>query len=538
MTTPYPLVDAESTFYWPDVDPTDTVGVNGNAPMTLTDDEQQILGALKRQLNWAKRTNRIKNEYYELKQRVRDLEIAVPPQLKDVGVVVGWPGTVVDVLEERIDLMAFTSTGNLYGLDEVYEDNSLDLEFSRSTADCLITGISFYSVGKGDTDAGEPEVLVTAESPNAATVIWDYRKRRAAAGLSQTYDTRNKVIMQSLYMPDRTITWAVDPGDRNKSLGITAIDAHNLNRVMLVRQINRDRATDIHGRSEISRAIRYYTDAAVRTMLGMELNREFYTTPMRTALDVFPASIGITEDMSDDEKRKIGWSMLMGHMNFIPPQGDDSPMQQPRPQIIQFPANPPTPYIDQVKAYSIQVSAESGMPASMLGFVTDNPTSADSIDKSEYRLIRRAERRIQSYRQSCKEIALCSVLVRDGAEAITLDDLRQIEPEFRDPSMPTRAAAADAAQKLVAAEILPPRSRVTWTKLGISPKDQDQLEIDWRKAKAEQLAEQMQQQSMQQQQAEATARIQARAQGTGTPTPSSPASPASPATNGSSSSNG
>src|SRR5205085_7327205 len=215
-----------------------------------------------------------------------------------------------------------------------------------------------YSVGKGDTDAGEPEVLVTAESPNSATVLWDYRKRRAAAGLSQTYDTRNKVIMQSLYMPNRTLTWAIDPANRNKSLELLEPDEHNLNRVLLIRQINRDRATDIHGRSEISRAVRYYTDAAVRTMLGMELNREFYTTPMRTALDVFPASIGITEDMSDDEKRRIGWSLLMGHMNVIPPQGDDSPMQQPRPQIIQFPANPPTPYIEQVKAYSIQLSAE------------------------------------------------------------------------------------------------------------------------------------------------------------------------------------
>src|SRR5205085_10206183 len=108
-------------------------------------------------------------------------------------------------------LMAFTSTGDLFGLDDVFEDNTLDLEFSRSTSDCLVTGISFYSVGKGDTDAGEPEVLVTAESPNSATVLWDYRKRRAAAGLSQTYDTRNKVIMQSLYMPNRTLTWAIDP---------------------------------------------------------------------------------------------------------------------------------------------------------------------------------------------------------------------------------------------------------------------------------------------------------------------------------------
>lgn len=505
---PYQVVS--TTLFPPDAD---TPGVNVNdAPRELTDDEQVILGALKKQLNWAKKINRPKNEYYELKQRVKDLEISVPPQLKDIGVVVGWPGTVIDVLEERIDLMGFTSTGELYGLDEIYEDNALDIEGSRATTDALIAGTCFVSVGKGNQDEGEPEILVTAESPSSATMLWDYRKRRAAAALSQTYDDKNKVIMQSLYMPDRVVRWAVDPKDRNRSLDIVDINEHNLNRVLMARLINRDRATDIHGRSEITRAIRYYTDAAVRTMLGMELNREFYTTPMRTALDVFPQSLGFTEGMSEQEKARVGWSLLMGHMNIIPPQGDGGPMpNQPRPQIVQHPANPPTPYIEQVKAYSIQIAAESGMPASMLGFVTDNPTSADAIDKSEYRLIRRAERRIQSYRQGWREVALLSILARDGAGAVTLDDMRSIDTEFRDPSMPTRAAQADATQKLVAAEVIPPRSRITWTRLGISQREQDQLEIDWRKHQAEKVAEEQRQQAMQVQQVQATERAKAKA---------------------------
>lgn len=510
MTMPYEVYG--TTLFPPDVD---TPGVN-DGPRKLTDDEQNILGALKRQLAVAKKVNLPKNQYYELKAVVRDLEIAVPPQLKDVGVVVGWPGTVVDVLEERIDLMGYTSTGELYGLDEVYEDNAMDVESSRATSDCLITGVDFVSVGKGDTDEGEPEVVVTAESPSTSTMIWDYRKRRAAAALSQTYDVKNKVVLQSLYMPDRTVVWAVDPGARNKSLEIVDINEHNLNRVLMARLINKDRASDINGRSEITRAIRYYTDAAVRTMLGMELNREFYTTPMRTALDVFPQSLGFTDDMSEAEKAKVGWSLLMGHMNIIPPQDSAGPVgTQPRPQVIQFPANPPTPYIEQVKAYSIQIAAESGMPASMLGFVTDNPTSADAIDKSEYRLIRRAERRIQSYRQGWREVALLAILARDGADAVSIDDMRAIQPEFRDPSMPTRAAQADATQKLVAAEVLPPRSRVTWTKLNISSRDQDQLEIDWRKRQAEQAAEQMKEQAQQLQQVKAQGAARAGASGPG-----------------------
>src|SRR3954451_4681815 len=145
MTLPYQIMS--TTLFPPD---STTVGINnGGVPNVLTDDEQNVLGVLKKQLSWAKKVNRVKNEYYELKQRVRDLEIAVPPQLKDVGVVVGWPGTVVDVLEERIDLMGFTSTGDLRGLEEVYEDNSLDVESSRAVADCLVAGCVFLSVGKG-----------------------------------------------------------------------------------------------------------------------------------------------------------------------------------------------------------------------------------------------------------------------------------------------------------------------------------------------------------------------------------------------------
>lgn len=512
MTIPYQVMS--TTFFPPDAD---TTGINA-APRELTDEEEVILGVLKKQLNWAKKTNRVKNEYYELKQKVQDLEISVPPQLKDVGVVVGWPGTVIDVLEERIDLMGYTSTGDLHGLDVVYEDNNLDVEASRATSDALIAGCVFISVGKGRPNEGEPEVLITAESPSSATMIWDYRKRRAAAALSQTYDDKNKVILQSLYMPNRTVMWAVDPTARNKALEIQAPDEHNLNRVLMARLINRDRASDIHGRSEITRAIRYYTDAAVRTMLGMELNREFYTTPMRTALDVFPASLGFTEGMSETEKARVGWSLLMGHMNIIPPQGDGSPLaNQPRPDVKQFPVNPPTPYIEQVKAYSIQVASESGMPASMLGFVTDNPTSADAIDKSEYRLIRRAERRIQSYRQGWREVALLAILARDGTDGISADDMRTVFPEFRDPSMPTRAAQADATQKLVAAEVLPPRSRVTWTRLNISAREQDQLEIDWRKRQAEQAAEEMRKQDQQMQQVKAQAEARAKVAGASGP---------------------
>lgn len=48
--------------------------------------------------------------------------------------------------------------------------------------------------------------------------------------------------------------------------------------------------------------------------------------------------------------------------------------------------------------------------------------------------------------------------------------------KWRDASTPTRAAAADEATKLIAAQVLQPDSSVTYDRIGLSQQEQDQLE--------------------------------------------------------------
>src|SRR5690606_22924787 len=214
-----------------------------------------------------------------------------------LAVSVGWPGTVVDVTEERLDLLGWTSvTDELYGLDQVFRDNQLALEASRAHLDALITGTGFVTVGTGDETIGEPEILITIESSSSATAIWDYRTRRTTCGLSQTKDENGNVVMESLYLPNETIRFE---RGANRKLIVVDRDRHNLNRVLMARLRNRDRASDFEGRSEITRPLMYYTDAACRTMLGMEINREFYTAPQRYALGAEPEQFGVAEDASD-----------------------------------------------------------------------------------------------------------------------------------------------------------------------------------------------------------------------------------------------
>lgn len=453
--------------------------------LTLSEEEAALLGKLRGRIMWYAEVNRKKQHYYEGRQAVRQLGISVPPQLYDLAVSVGWPGTICDVLEERLDWQGWTSVADeLDGLDEIYRDNHLGIEASRVHLDALITGTGFVTVGRGDISAGEPEVLVTVESSSCATSIWDYRKRRATAALSQTWNELGQIVLETLYLPNETVTLARNADSvvnatgtgNNKSMIVVDRDQHNLGRVPVAQLRNRDRAYDLRGRSEISRPIMYYTDAACRTMLGMEVSREFYSAPQRYALGAEPEMFGVSDESTVDDRILAGWRAAMGRLNIIPLTEDGD-----MPQVGQFPSAPPTPYIDLIRTYSQMVSAESGIPAPYLGFSTENPSSADAIRQAEYRLVKRAERRQTNFGQAWREVAFLALLIRDGK--VDRDFFRTIDVKWQDAATPTRAAAADEALKLTSAGILTPDSTVTYDRIGLSQQDQARVMDDKRKAR-------------------------------------------------------
>lgn len=438
--------------------------------LRLSEDEAAAVGLLRQQLYKVNWKNQFKSDLYEGKHCARDLEISAPEGLAElVKAVIGWPGTVVDVLEERLEFQGWTSATDL-GLGGVLADNDLEVESGRGHLDALTYGCGFAAVGRGDSAAGEPDILVSAESTESCTVDWDYRLRRARSGLSQTRNASGVVVMETLYLPDETIRFEMVRGQ----LVVADRDRHNLGRVPIARMVNRERASDVHGRSEITRAVTYLTDAAIRTLLGMEINREFYTSPKWTALNADPAVFDMEEGNSAEENRRAGWKATQGRLNVIPPQEDANgdPVDV---RLHEFRPAPPTPYIDQIKAYSQLLAAESGIPAPYLGFVTDNPSSADSIRQQEYRLVKRAERRQKSFGLAWREVAYLALLLGGGVDPA---EFRQVSVKWRDAATPTRAAAADEAAKLIGAGVLPPDSTVTYDRVGLSAQEQDQLARD------------------------------------------------------------
>lgn len=436
----------------------------------LSDAEEAVRVRLLGQLTRVRKANKRQQEYYEGGRIVRDLGIAIPPHLRDLEAVAAWPEIVVDVLDERMDWLGWvvddslvTAGTDTFGLGAIYRQNHLDVEVSQAVLDSLIFGLGFLVTGTGRD--GEPDVLITAESPNRITGTWDRRLRRCTEAIAETTDAFGRPTGWVLYLPYVTITIERIRG----RLVVTNRDEHDLGRVPVSMLRNRARTDREAGRSEITRAVRALTDSGIRTLLGMEITREFYGAPQRWAM-------GADESMFVDAEGnpKSGWEAVIGRLLALPRDENDD-----LPQVGTFAAASPQPFTEQLKTYSQMISAATGVPANHLGFATDNPASEGALQQANSRLDKRSIRRAKQDDLGLIDLAEVALLWRDGA----LPAPGAIGSRWQNPAMATPGAQADRATKLIASGVFPPDSDVTYDELGLNPEQIRRLKADKRRAR-------------------------------------------------------
>lgn len=403
-----------------------------------------------------------KQRYYDGKSKLRDLGISLPPQLKGIDTVIGWPGTVVDVLEERLDFEGWSEPF----IDDVYRANDLDVEAPLAHADALIYGVSYATVTAGGV--GDPDVLVDIVPPTQMVGVRNNRSRtlsEAVQFIDSTDDGVSGMDRAVLFRPDETVWMANDGGWQ-----IERVDEHRLGRVQAVQFVNRMRASKLGGRSEITPAVISYTDAALRTLVGAEVAREFYAAPQRYMMGA-PETFFLDEDGNP----RSGWDAMFGKVLAVERDPDTGEV----PNVGSFPAYSMSPFFEQVRHYSQLLAAETSIPPTYLGFVTDNPSSADAIRMAENRLVKRAERRQSMFGKAWAEVGRLSLMVRDGRGFEELSDAELgMRPMWRDAATPTKAAAMDQVQKGIASGVFTPGGEYTKKLLGLTPQEKMMLDRD------------------------------------------------------------
>ena len=209
------------------------------------------------------------DRYYNGTHRLAQMGLAVPPSLRSFETAVNWPRLTVDALEARLDVKTFYMPDGRRA-DAVIEGwayNNLDSESSLAHIDALVYGRSFVVVGSNADDPAHP--LVTVESPREITADVDPRTRRITRAL-RVYGVNEQTGQPehaTLYEPDRTTWFYRGPGEKWHETGR---DDHRLGRVPIVMLVNRRRAGDFRGVSEMADVLGL-TDAAARTLTNLQV---------------------------------------------------------------------------------------------------------------------------------------------------------------------------------------------------------------------------------------------------------------------------
>ena len=385
------------------------------------------------------------DRYYNGTHRLAQMGLAVPPSLRSFETAVNWPRLTVDALEARLDVKTFYMPDGRRA-DAVIEGwafNNLDSESSLAHIDALVYGRAFVVVGSNADDPAHP--LVTVESPREITVDVDPRTRRITRAL-RVYGVNEQTGQPehaTLYEPDRTTWFYRGPGEKWHETGR---DDHRLGRVPIVMLVNRRRAGDFRGVSEMADVLGL-TDAAARTLTNLQVAGETHAIPARWVSGVAKG------DFVDAQGNPIPvWESYFTAMSAT---GNKDA------KFGQFSASDLKNFHDTVNHYAALVAAVTKMPHAYLGLTTAQSPSADAIRSAEAPHVKLAERKQRAFGDAWAWVAALYERFRTGS----WESGNAMRTEWHDAATPTVAARADAIVKLNGG--LPILSREgSWDELG------------------------------------------------------------------------
>lgn len=421
--------------------------------------------------------NRLRMKYYRKKNELKDLGISIPPQLKTLETVLGWPAKAVDMLAARSIFDGFVYADDVEnGIEEILRENKFKLMYKQATVSELVHSCAFATLSKGAE--GEPKVLISFYSAENGAVIWDSRLKREECGFTIVeVDEKTKVpTWINLYTDDAVIQLVKDGGDwaatrmehpQGRPLIFSLVYCPDLDRPM--------------GKSRISRAVMSITDSATRTALRSEVSAEFFTSPQKYML-------GVDDEIFTNQTK---WEAYIG--NILAVTRDEEGQV---PTVGQFPQMSMQPHTEYMRSLAALFSGETNLPISSLGIIHDNPASAEAMRTAESYLIMEAESLNETNGETLRNIGL---MVHAIAQGVTVDQLsdveRSLEPRFHNPSMPSVVSQSDAIIKQVSAIPWLADTEVALEELGYNKEQRIRLLSDKRKIVARAALEQARQQA-------------------------------------------
>ena len=378
---------------------------------------------LRRKLNSKRQRVLTRYKYYEMKNVTRDFGISTPPDLALWQSVLGWCGTAVDALADRIVFREFEDDN--FNLNEIFEMNNPDIIFDSAVLSATISSCCFIYISP-DED-GNPRLQVI-DGSNATGIIDPITGllEEGYAVLKRNSDTDNPTL--EAYFT-REETRYIRKGKKDNE-----VIPHKAGYPLLVPIIFRPDAKRPFGRSRISRSCMSLVGSALRTIKRSEISAEFFSFPQKYVT-------GLSEDAEPMDK----WKATMAAMlSFTKDEDGEHPI------IGQFAQQSMTPHLEQLKMFAALFAGETGLTLDDLGFATANPSSSEAIKAAHENLRYTARKAQRSFGSGFLNTGYLAACLRDNYQY----ERRQLyltkptwQPIF-EPDAAALSGAGDALLKL------------------------------------------------------------------------------------------
>ena len=378
---------------------------------------------LRRKLNSKRQRVLTRYKYYEMKNVTIDFGISTPPDLALWQSVLGWCGTAVDALADRIVFREFEDDN--FNLNEIFEMNNPDIIFDSAVLSATISSCCFIYISP-DED-GYPRLQVI-DGSNATGIIDPITGllEEGYAVLKRNSDTDNPTL--EAYFT-REETRYIRKGKKDNE-----VIPHKAGYPLLVPIIFRPDAKRPFGRSRISRSCMSLVGSALRTIMRSEISAEFFSFPQKYVT-------GLSEDAEPMDK----WKATMAAMLSFTKDDDGE-----HPIVGQFAQQSMTPHLEQLKMFAALFAGETGLTLDDLGFATANPSSSEAIKAAHENLRYTARKAQRSFGSGFLNTGYLAACLRDNYQY----ERRQLyltkptwQPIF-EPDAAALSGAGDALLKL------------------------------------------------------------------------------------------
>jgi len=403
----------------------------------LRKEDAALMRELLREYDSHQKKNALKRRYYDghIPLREVNLGLALPKDLQGLEMDCSWGGKAVDVLAARSRFDGFVGRDgqSVDALDRIMSDNRLKSEYPKAVRQELTYGCTFATLSADD----EIGCRIRFHSPEDAAALWDGVKGRIGAGFacidSEDDGTGRRVSLVNLYT-DETVVVLRRFGER----WTAEYHENSVGRALMEPLTYNATARKPFGRARLKAPVRRLIQSYVRTICNATIGLEFSTAPQKYLM-------GVTDDQYDvlvsDKFRAYVGSLIASTVN--PETGE-------KPTFGQLSQGTIEPHVQMMRLISVQFAAATGLSVTDVGLTNDsNPTSADAIEAQTKALSLEAEQLNESNGDALVQIALMAQALAEHKPISELDDdARNIVAQFKNPTMSSLSAQADAAMKI------------------------------------------------------------------------------------------